>query len=140
MYQSLICNHRQNHIREEQCIVHVYMQNKVKRISLLRYPTDSNDVICILEVQQNVEVFPYAGFRIPPPFLRKKVPSPLNASCLAELETHPIHLSNDVDILHQAKAIIWRVLFVDRKLIKDLKVKGTFKCMLHQESFANDRP
>ena len=44
------------------------MQNKVKRISLLCYPTDSNDVICILEVQQNVEVFPYAGFRIPPPF------------------------------------------------------------------------
>jgi hypothetical protein len=112
----------------------------VKLISLLCYTADSNDVICILEVQQNVEVFSYAGFRIPPPFSRKKVPSPLNASCLAELETHPIHLSNDVDILHQAKATIWRVLFVDRNLIKDLKVKGTFKCMFHQESFANDRP
>ena len=116
------------------------MHNIVKLISLLCYTADSNDVICILEVQQNVEVFSYAGFRIPPPFLQKKVPSPLNASCLAELETHPIHLSNDVDILHQAKATIWRVLFVDRNLIKDLKVKGTFKCMFHQESFASDRP
>jgi hypothetical protein len=55
---------------------------------------------------------------------------------VAELEMHWVNLGDDVHVLHQAKAIIWRVL-VDWNLIKD--AKSTFDCMFCEKPFTNDR-
>jgi hypothetical protein len=56
---------------------------------------------------------------------------------IAELEMHWINLSDHVHMMHQAMAIILRVL-VTWNLIQD--VNSTFECMFCKEPFTNDRP